>query len=298
MTTAFKAIDRSIQSAPRELLAVVSVALVAAVAFLDHITGFEISFSIFYLIPISLTAWYLGRAQGLALSLLSAAAWLAVDLTAGHRYSSDLIPFWNGVVRLGFFALVTSLLVLSKTNLQRVERLARIDALTGVLNSGTFRETVMEMIRLAARSGQSLVLAYVDLDDFKTVNDTLGHAEGDRVLREVATTLTHNVRRTDIVGRLGGDEFAMLFPDTREQGAREVLDKIRSHLSRLTREHDWPIGFSIGAAVFSVPPKNPEEAIAQADALMYRGKQAGKNQTVFHEVSAPPGEGDAEDPSA
>jgi diguanylate cyclase (GGDEF)-like protein len=258
-----------------------SVVLAAAIALVDHVTGYEISFSIFYLIPISVSAWYLGRTAGLTLSVLSAAAWLVVDLTAGHHYSNPLIPVWNGSVRLGFYVLVTSLLVLSKKNLIQVARLARIDSLTGVLNSGAFREVVTERIQLAARSGQAVVLAYIDIDDFKAINDTWGHAEGDRVLRAVAETLSRQVRKTDVVGRLGGDEFAMLFPSTGEGGAREVLDKIRAQLTRITSDAGWPIGFSIGAAVFVVPPKDPEEAITKADALMYRGKQSGKNKTVF-----------------
>ena len=277
--------DRSMQDAPPALITALCVAVIMALAFVDHVTGFELSFSIFYLMPISMAAWYIGGIAGLAMSVVCATSWLAVDLTGGHEYSSRLIPFWNAGVRLGFFVLVTSLLVSSKSSLERVADMARIDSLTGIMTRGAFRQAVTEIIRLAARSGQALVLAYVDLDDFKAINDTRGHAEGDRVLQAVASALTKNVRRTDLVGRLGGDEFAVLLPDTNEAGAREVLDKIRVHLAKTASDYSWPIGFSIGAAVFSVPPKNPEEAIAEADALMYRGKKAGKNLTVFLEVS-------------
>lgn len=287
LTLMLRNFDRFMHEKPPAVIATLCVVVVMALAFVDHVTGFELSLSIFYLIPISLAAWYIGGLAGLAMSVLCAMLWLAVDLTAGHEYGHRMIPFWNAGVRLGFFVLVTSLLVSSKTSLERVEEMARIDSLTGNLTRGAFRQEVMERIRLAARSSQSLVLAYVDLDDFKAINDTRGHAEGDRVLQAVASALTNNVRRTDLVGRLGGDEFAVLFPDTNEAGAREVLDKIRRQLAKTASDCGWPIGFSIGAAVFNVPPKNPDEAIAEADALMYRGKKAGKNLTVFLEVSPP-----------
>jgi diguanylate cyclase (GGDEF)-like protein len=283
----FKSIDTTIRRTPRAFITVACVLLVGAIAALDHLTGFELSFSIFYLIPVAVAAWYVGRPAGLAMSVLSAVSWLLVDITSGHAYSNEIIPFWNAMVRLGFFVLVAELLVVLEAALQREAGLARVDALTGAIAGGAFRRATGDLIRLAARTGSPLVLAYVDLDDFKTVNDTRGHAEGDRALQAVAATLLQNVRRTDLVGRLGGDEFAILLPDTNEAGAREALDKIREHLTRTAEEGGWAIGFSIGAAVFLVPPKDPEEAIARADALMYRGKKAGKNQTVFFEVPSP-----------
>lgn len=281
-------LDRVLAKASPARLGVFCVILVSVLGALDHLSGFELSFSIFYLIPVSLGAWYIDRRSGLALCVLSAVAWLAVDLTSGHEYSHPLIPFWNGAVRFGFFALVAHLLATLRVHLRIEQELARIDALTGAMAGRAFRESTGERIRLAARSGRPLVLAYVDLDDFKSVNDTRGHGEGDRALRAVAKTLIGTVRGTDLVGRLGGDEFAILLPDTDEAGARGVLDKLREQLEKTAETGGWPIGFSIGAAVFTVPPKDPEEAIARADALMYRGKKAGKNRTVWIEVPEAP----------
>lgn len=279
--------DRFIAKAPPTRLGVICVVLVGVLGALDHVSGYELSFSIFYLIPVSIASWYIDRRSGVALCVLSAVAWLAVDLTSGHQYSHALIPFWNAAVRFGFFVLVAHLLTTLHVHLRIERELARLDPLTGAMAGRAFRESAGERIRLAARSGRPLVLAYVDLDDFKTVNDTRGHGEGDRALKAVAETLISAVRRTDLVGRLGGDEFAILLPDTDEAGARGVLDKLREQLEQTADTGGWPIGFSIGSAVFTVPPKDPEEAIARADALMYRGKKSGKGQTVWIEVAAP-----------
>ena len=284
----FPAIDGFFRDAHRLVIISVSVLLVAVVAAIDHVTGQEVSFSIFYLIPISLAAWYGGRYTADAISILSALVWLAIDTISGKSYSSSVIPFWNASVRLGFFVLVAHLLASLRAHLGREERLARIDSLTGVMTGRAFRESAEEVIGLASRNGRPFILVYVDLDDFKKVNDSGGHAEGDRALKAVASALAQSVRRTDIVGRLGGDEFAVLLPETGEPGAREVIEKIRANFASTTAAGGWPIGASIGAAVFLTPPQDSNEAIARADDLMYQAKKSGKDRTVYFEVPGVP----------
>ena len=279
-------LDRFFQRAPRVVTLAISILLVGGVAYLDSVTGYELSFSVFYLIPISLTAWYVGRTTGQAMSVISALAWLAVDVASGRDYSSAFVPFWNAAVRLGFFVLVAALLASLRRHLRLEESLARVDGLTGVMTGRSFQQSAAEVIGLASRTESPFSLIYVDLDDFKKVNDTRGHAEGDRALKAVATALMQSVRRTDLVGRLGGDEFAVLLPDTDDAGAREVIEKIRSNLAATAADAGWPIGASIGAAVYLTPPEDTEEAIAQADELMYRAKASGKNRTVFFDVSS------------
>jgi diguanylate cyclase (GGDEF)-like protein len=222
------------------------------------------------------------------MSVISALAWLAVDVTSGRDYSSAFVPFWNAAVRLGFFVLVAALLASLRRHLRLEESLARVDGLTGVMTGRAFRQSAAEVIGLASRTERPFSLVYADLDDFKKVNDTRGHAEGDRALKTVASALMTSVRRTDLVGRLGGDEFAVLLPETDERGSREVIDKIRTGFTEAVDAAGWPIGASIGAAVFLEPPENPEQAIARADDLMYRAKKSSKNSTVFFEVPALP----------
>jgi len=267
----------------------VSVAVMVIVGAIDHITGPELSFSIFYLIPISLASWYAGKYPGLFLAFLSAVAWLLADVAGGHQYSHQVIPFWNAMVRLVFFILTGQLLATLRDYVERETLLARIDGLTGTMNSRAFTEEAGNMFGLAARHGWPIALAYVDLDNFKKLNDSLGHSEGDRALKTVGDILREAVRGTDLVARLGGDEFALLLPETTITGAKTILSKVRENLIDRARDCGWPIGFSIGVAIFSRPPKNPEEAIKLADSIMYRVKNTGKNNIVFQEFHA--GEG-------
>lgn len=264
----------------------VSVMLMVVVATIDHLTGYEISFSIFYLIPLYLASRYAGKYPGLILAFLSAVSCSIADKAGEHEYSHYLIPFWNVMVWLGFFILTAQLFATLRDYMKREAVLARTDGLTGTMNGRTFREKACGMFGLAARHGRSITLAYIDLDNFKMLNDSLGHAEGDQVLRSVADVLLKSVRDTDIVARLGGDEFALLLPETTIAGARTVLSKVQENLMNKVKDRNWPIGLSIGVAVFSVPPRNPEEAINLADSLMYRVKNTGKNNIIFKEFHA------------
>ncbi|MCX7935486.1 MAG: GGDEF domain-containing protein, partial [Planctomycetota bacterium] len=106
--------------------------LIAVLGIIDHLTGYEIAFSIFYLVPVAVTAWIDGRAAGIAISLVSSAVWLLTDLTAGHEYSQPWIPFWNMGVRMGFFAIVAIILARLRAALERERDLARIDGLTQI----------------------------------------------------------------------------------------------------------------------------------------------------------------------
>lgn len=260
-----------------------ALALLAFVGTLDHLTGYELSFSIFYLLPIVLVAWYTPQWIGYSFCGLSAMVWLFVDNISGHTYSNGLVPFWNTGVRLGFFLVATYLLMQLKSNLEKEQALARKDGLTGVLNARAFKVRSHHLFELAARYHHPAALGYIDIDDFKAVNDTSSHSEGNRVLKTVANTLSRCVRTTDVVGRLGGDEFAILLPEADYADAQLMFGRIREELLRDGADGGWPIGFSIGVAVFSSVPSTIDEALKIADRLMYRVKKAGKNHIVYEE---------------
>jgi diguanylate cyclase (GGDEF)-like protein len=259
----------------------ISVILVLILAYIDHITGFELSFSIFYLVPISIASWYQKRIGGIIISILSSFAWFLVDYSSGHLYSSTAIPVWNAIVRFGFFIWTAYLLSTLKAKLQNEEKLARTDQLTGIMNAGAFKESAKIYFDLAIRNKHSIALGYIDLDNFKTINDTQGHTEGDRVLKAVASEMSGAVRNVDLIARLGGDEFAILLAETDYEGACTVFNKIRERLKQAAKREGWAVGFSIGVAVFQKVPKSADHAVKLADALMYRVKAAGKNQITF-----------------
>lgn len=264
-----------------------SLAMVSGVAWLDHLTTHAVSLSIFQLLPIALATWYAPPPLGSLTGLIAVAIWLYHALFHAHVQELAWIASWNAAIRLVFYLLFARLMGALKSALRRERTTARIDGLTWILNVRGFHEACERLFQLAARHHRPTTLAFVDLDDFKRVNDTRGHAAGDRVLQEVAATLTANVRATDVVGRLGGDEFAVFMPETGLAGAQTAFAKIQQELRLMAAAEGHPVGFSIGVAVFPEAPPSLADAIRVADALMYRVKTSGKNHLLCEEQPAP-----------
>ena len=257
--------------------------LVLLLGVIDVLTGPEISLSVFYLFPILVATWLIGRRAGVFTSVLSAITWRLADSLAGQTYSHPLIPYWNMLVRLGFFLVITFLLSELQVRLRREIDSARIDPLTGIANRRQFYEVAQLQIARAGRHGEPFTVAYVDIDGFKAVNDRFGHASGDTLLSLTASTIQANLRTIDVVARMGGDEFAILLAHTEKESAEEALLRVSSLLSGLARDRQWPVTFSIGAVTFIRPPSSVDEMIRTADDLMYAAKQSGKGITR-HEV--------------
>jgi len=276
-------IDAFLSVRSREQIAASSLALVAFIGASDYLTGYELAFSIFYLIPVGVGTWYAGPRIGFAMCLASAATWLAVDHATGHRYAHPAIPFWNAEVRLGFFVIVAHLLYRLRAALDAQAELARQDGLTGILNARAFRQRYAALAELAARHRHPIALGYLDIDGFKGVNDSLGHSVGDQVLKAVASSLATRLRASDSVGRVGGDEFAVLLSETDLAGARTFFTDMRAKLLDVAARNRWPIGFSIGVAVFPSPSTDADAAFRHADALMYIIKRAGKDSLMVEE---------------
>lgn len=170
---------------------------------------------------------------------------------------------------------------------RRTKKLTRQDEVTGALNRWGFIEVLEDESKRARRYLHPLTVAYVDLDDFKLVNDILGHKTGNLVLQEVARTMQSTLREVDFVARLGGDEFALLLSETGAEDVRVVLDKLRTALINEMNAHDWRVTFSIGAVTFNDPLATAEEMIAKADELMYSVKLSGKNRFEHSVVDKP-----------
>jgi diguanylate cyclase (GGDEF)-like protein len=265
------------RSMPPYVVLLLGSALTGGVGFVDFITGYELGFSLFYVLPLVFVTWFAGRTPGIATAIVSAGVWLTADLAAGATYPSPLILLWNTCIRLGFFLIITLLLGALRTATQRAETLSRFDSLTGAVNSRFFYSLTDSEIGRLGRFGRPLTVAYVDLDNFKTVNDTQGHLAGDAALRAVADCAKAHLRKTDVVARLGGDEFALLCPETDEQAAQAVMAKVRDGLLEAMRLGGWPITFSIGALTCYAAPDSSEDLVKMADDLMYTVKLGNKN---------------------
>lgn len=279
----FKKIDACLSSQSSARLVLLCSLLLTTIAICDYVTGYELSFSIFYLLPVSISAWYLNRTSAIIASVLASAAWFLVDFTSGYPYTNQSIPFWNAAVRLGFFLVVAHLILRLLSQIDFQTTLAQKDELTGIMNARAFGYACESIFDLAHRHGRSLSIGYIDLDGFKGVNDSMGHSVGDQVLIAVAATLSSNLRGSDIVARLGGDEFSIVLPETSLTGAKIFFTELHASLLNLADNKSWPVGFSIGVAVFHSPDESLNDAIRYADDLMYQVKRSGKNSIQFSE---------------
>jgi diguanylate cyclase (GGDEF)-like protein len=267
-------------------VAILVVVLSGLIGLADYESGYEYSFAIFYVVPVLFAAWLGGRLLRNLVVVLCAVLWLAADIASGHLYSSAHIPFWNAVTRLAVFLLIASLAATVKRLLEREKALARRDPLTATLNARAFRDEGQRLMALSRRSGQPMSIAYLDLDNFKTVNDQMGHDAGDRVIQRVAEAVAKAMRSSDLVGRLGGDEFAILLPDAGEGAAARTLLRLRGTLSGLVRGHGWPISVSIGLVTFESVPASLDEGITLADRAMYEVKGTGKDGLAHYVLTA------------
>ncbi len=262
---------------PEPMIAAAGVVLVVLVWVLDYLTGREISFSIFYVAPIVLVTWYEGRNAGFLVSLICALAWLTADMLGGREYSYIVIPYWNALVRLGFFLIIAFSLSRLKHTFGLERSLARTDPLTGLMNMRAFEEMAGLEISRSLRYGHPLSVAYMDCDNFKNVNDRFGHQAGSELLARIGRMLKENMRDTDLAARFGGDEFIMLFPETGRDPAMEIVKRLNEKLLEDMRSGQWHVTFSIGIVCYSKPPGSLDEIIKRADDLMYSVKFNGKN---------------------
>jgi len=281
----FKTCKNFLDKRSAKPLSLAAIFLVLLIGVLDYLSGFELSFSIFYLVPVSFVAWYTGFYPTMLVCLISAGTWFIVDFNSGHPYSHMLIPYWNAFVRLGIFVILGRLIMIIKSRLLIEEQLARHDGLTGLMNARTFFEVFSTIFDMAKRYHHPTTIAYIDLDDFKKINDRLGHVQGDEVLKKIAAVMTDQKRQTDFVARLGGDEFAVLFPETDIAGASAAMSTLRERLTQVIKTNKWPIGLSIGVASLQNTSITASEAINLADNLMYKVKKSGKNNIIFEEFT-------------
>jgi diguanylate cyclase (GGDEF)-like protein len=165
-------------------------------------------------------------------------------------------------------------------------QLATYDQLTGLLTRNAFMGRAESYIKLAARRRSSFALAFIDIDDFKSINDNYGHTVGDSFLSELGKALKTVQRDSDLAGRYGGDEFVILLPETDLSGAQSLAHKIQDSAGRVVIEVDkekLSTSVSIGVMVsrYSEKRLTLEECLKQSDKALYRAKKAGKNCTAF-----------------
>lgn len=233
------------------------------------------------LAPTSAVAWVYRRPMSMAF-----ASYAAVVATVSCDIADGFLPIpttGEFVANMGTFLFAALLVNVLATALGRQTHLARFDTLTETVNVSRFHEFVDRELARGKRYDHPTTVAFVDLDDFKRINDEHGHSTGDEALQCVAAAICQQVRDTDVVGRLGGDEFGILMPETSESAARVVLDRIRTRVHEIATERVWPIGVSIGATTVAGARRGAtgDEVIKRADTAMYRVKSANKDGVLI-----------------
>lgn len=275
MKTLFSILDKR----PATHIWQLALLIILALSFFQIAFGQSVFIEIFYIFPITLASWYGSRKTGIALALSS-----ALLLTIINTFNTQ--PNLVKLLAYGFPCIISfSFLAILITNFRNVHRVestaADTDSLTNINNSrGFYVELANELLR-STRYQHIFSLAYIDVDNFKNINDTLGHAEGDRVLIEIANCLKESLRITDSVARLGGDEFACLLPETEQEDAKLAFAKASALLKKRMKNRHWPISFSVGLVTFETIPSDIKEAMRISDDLMYSVKNAEKNNVSY-----------------
>ncbi|MBZ0272280.1 diguanylate cyclase [bacterium] len=271
---------------PTWLLVAFCVFSILALGALDFLTGRDISFAFFYLAPILYGNWLVGKRAGVALAFLSTVVWYLFDFRLNSEPATSLVLSWNALVRISFYLIAVYFQSELVVALRRERETSRRDFLSNIANTRAFFEAIEREFERVRRYGGPMTLISMDVDNFKEVNDELGHQVGDAVIREVGSVLSQHSRATDMPARIGGDEFFVLLPQT---GAEDAAGYVRHLLKQLLMtmiRNDFPVTFSMGVATFNELPETLNDVIKMADDLLYRAKRSGKN-TFHHEVYPP-----------
>ena len=258
-------------------------ALVVFWGWIDIRISPEVALSVFYLIPIVISAWFVHEGAGVAVSILSGClAAYDTEVLSGLIYRNFWVGAWAALSRLIFFLVTVWLVGRLRRNMESIRQMAMTDSLTGAYNARAFLDFLQKEMERSRRYKRPVSLMYLDLDNFKSINDTLGHQTGNSLLGSVAGALKTSVRLTDIVARLGGDEFAVLLPETGEEAARTISERAWETIAREMKVRSWPLTFSAGVATCRQDICTADELIKTADDLMYQVKRSGKNGVLYH----------------
>jgi len=251
---------------------------VFVVFIIDHVTGADVHVVSLYFVPLAFAGYRLGRMGASIASVLATYAWTLALYTTGTRYSQSIIWFVNFLTQGAAFLIVSLLVAKLAEALQKEQTLSRTDALTGLKNRQAFIEQASFALSLCRRYVRPVALAFIDLDNFKHVNDSLGHARGDAVLQSCGSMIAGSLRASDIAARFGGDEFVIFLPETGAENAMALLERIRNALDTSPDFRDVGVTASIGIVADETARSDIDELLKHADAQMYKIKRDCKNR--------------------
>lgn len=241
----------------------------------DHMAQDNLPLTPLFLTPVIVTSWFAKKLQAFLITVVtSVALWIATNEFSRSWLAEATIISMQFLT----YNMVGFLVVHLREAHGRALVQARFDVLTGLKNNLGFNECASKELSRMKRYQRLLGALYLDVDNFKQVNDVHGHMAGDRALKTVADAMRASIRAVDVAARIGGDEFIVLLPETDYDGLKRVAARIRATLSSMS----WgELSCSIGGLVFKDPPHNVDTLIHAADELMYEAKTHGKAQSAF-----------------
>jgi len=250
-----------------------------AVYWANAVTPSSARLGILYIIPVLLVTWTEGLAWGIVFAVATTGFREAI---AWVQMPADTPLAWR-IANAGAYIAVLGVAMAGLQTLRRREaQMARLiiqDQLTNVLNARAFADRLGQELDRNRRYPRPLALMYMDLDNFKVINDTHGHQTGDAVLRLVADAMRSSVRQADVVGRLGGDEFAVLMPETDAQLADAAAKRLIASLRNVFKGTP-NVTASIGVVSCTATDASTDDLLRRADQAMYDAKKSGKDRVV------------------
>ena len=242
------------------------------------------TFQALYLLPMAQAIWFLRLPIVLATSFLTGVVWISNNVAS--LSTDESFSYRNAIVSSILVLVIAVFLSVLRQAYKRQKTLASTDYLTDTANRRAFHDVTHAEILRSRRYGHPFTLAYVDVDNFKAVNDAYGHEVGDQLLKFVCDIVKDKLRETDTVARLGGDEFALLLPETGYEAAKIVIQKIQQTLRREMKANGWTVTFSIGVVTCLDPPSTVDEVIKWGDDLAYMAKKSGKDAIKYDVIEA------------
>jgi len=274
-----------LNKSPKIIKLIIPIFLVIVIGYADFLTSYEISWEILYFISIFFSAWYDGKNTSILIAILSGISWLIANIYSRHSSPNQMILFFNALgmtITFIFFALLFSKI---RKILRNERRLVRRDFLTGLLNSKGFYEYLENEIERFKRYKSPFTVVYMDIDNFKQLNDRIGHLEADKIIKEIAYRIRSYFYSVDTVARLGGDEFGFLLVKVNSKKSKLIMERLKDKLLQFVNNKNLPITFSYGVATFesdlSIKDLSPTELVKIADDLMYKSKKNGKNRITY-----------------
>jgi len=245
------------------------------------VTGSETRLYPLYFIPITIAGSRLGKIEAMVVAQFCTVGWLIANLFDGTYFSSAWYWVINTLAQWCAFSFVAYLVAKLHAMTLKVEEEARVDALTGIPNIRGFNEHAIRLLELCHREEAPIVIAYIDLDNFKRVNDIQGHKRGNEVLKIAAQVMRSKLRSADLLGRVGGDEFVVMLPHAAVDKAAETLERIRAAIEVAMRSENCEVTASLGAVAYDAAPRDLGFATETADKILLQAKHLGKNKVVI-----------------